>query len=113
MVMRSKLCGDILIILFWVKVTGIKNYKYTHLLKYLHVVQISLVSEINIYNQIFGTITSLSQTLQKLKKKFLMDAHYEIQYFLTSHVFSELFSGCLSSYFNIQSALAVHFNYGI
>ena len=67
--MRSKLHGDILIFLFWVKVTGIKNYKYTYLLKYLHIVQISLVSEINIYNQIFGTITSLSQTLQKLKKK--------------------------------------------
>ena len=31
--MRSELCGDILIILFWGKVTGIKNYKYTYLLK--------------------------------------------------------------------------------
>ena len=68
--MRSELGGDILIILFWGKVTGIKNYKYTYLLKYLHLVRISLVSEINIYNQIFGTITSLSKTLQKLKKKF-------------------------------------------
>ena len=70
--MRSELRGDILIILFWGKVTGIKKYKYTYLLKYLHVVRISLVSEINIYNQIFGTITSLSQTLQKLKKKVLI-----------------------------------------
>ena len=68
--MISKLCGDILIILFWGKVTGIKNYKFTYLLKYLYIVRISLVSEINIYNQIIGTITSLSQTLQKLKKKF-------------------------------------------
>ena len=65
--MRSELCGDILIILFWGKVTGIKTYKYTYLLKYFHVVQISWVSAINIYNLIFGTITSLSQTLQKLK----------------------------------------------
>ena len=68
--MRSELCEDMLIILFWGKVTGIKNYKYPYLLKYLHIVRISLVSEINIYNQIFSTITSLSQTLQKLKKNF-------------------------------------------
>ena len=61
--MRSELRRDILIILFWGKVTHIENYKYTYLLKYLHVVWISLVSEINIYNQIFGTITSLFQTL--------------------------------------------------
>ena len=67
---RSNLCGDILIILFWRKVTGMNNFKYTHLLKYLYVGQISFVSEINICNQIFGTITSLSQKLQKLKKKF-------------------------------------------
>ena len=45
--MRSKQRGDILINLFWGKVTGIKTYEYTYLLKYLHVVRISLVSEIN------------------------------------------------------------------
>ena len=84
--MRSQLRGDILIILFWGKVTGIKNYIYTYLLKYLHVVRISLVSEINIYNQIFGTVTSLFQTLQKLKKKFFfIDAHYK-----TWSVFSDI-----------------------
>ena len=60
------------------------NFKYTYLLKYLHVDWISLVSEINICNQIFGTITSLFQRLQKLKKKFLIDAHLKLgQYFLT------------------------------
>ena len=67
--MRSELCRDILIILFWRKVIGIKNYKYTYLMKYLHVARSAFVSEINIYNKVFGTITSLSQTLQKLKKK--------------------------------------------
>ena len=61
------------------------NFKYTYLLKYLHVGQISLVSEINICNQIFGTITSLSQKLQKLKKNFLIDAHYK-----TWAVFSDI-----------------------
>ena len=45
------------------------NFKYTHLLKYLHVGRISFVSEINICNQIFGKITSLSETLEKLKKE--------------------------------------------
>ena len=48
------------------KVTDIKNYKNTYLLKYLRLARICLVSEINIYNQIFGTITNLSQTLKKL-----------------------------------------------
>ena len=43
-------------------------------LKYLCVGQLFLVSEVNICNQSFSTITSLSQKLQKLKKKFLMDA---------------------------------------
>ena len=67
---RSDLCEDILIILFWGKVTDMNNFKYTYLLKYLHVGWISLVSEINICNQIFGTFNSLSQKLQKLKKIF-------------------------------------------
>ena len=69
---RSNLCGDILIILFWGKCTDMNNFKYTYLLKYLHVGQISLVSEINICSQIFSTITCLSQKLQKL-----IDAHYK------------------------------------
>ena len=59
-----------LIISFWGKVTDMNNFEYTYLLKYLHVGRISFVSEINTCNQIFGTITSLSQTLEKLKKKF-------------------------------------------
>ena len=46
-------------------------------------------------SQKIGTITSLSQTLQKLKKKFLIDAHYKTwPVFLTSNVFSERSSGC-------------------
>ena len=82
---RSGLRGDILIILFWGKVTDMNKFKYTYLLKYLHVGQIFFVLEINICNQIFGINTSLSQKHQKLKKKFLIDAHYK-----TWAVFSDI-----------------------
>ena len=43
MAMRSELHGDILIIVFWGKVTDVKNFKYTYLLENLHVARISLL----------------------------------------------------------------------
>ena len=96
---RSDLCGDILIILYWGKVTDMNNFKYTYLLKYLHIGWISLVSEINICNQIYGTITSLFQKLQKLKK-LLIEAHYK-----SWAVFSDITKKWKYFLFFIQGAL--------
>ena len=45
---RSDPHGDILIILFWEKVSDSKNYNYRKLSKYLHVGQISLALEMSI-----------------------------------------------------------------
>ena len=77
------------------------NFKYTYLLKYLHVGWISFVSEINICNQIFGTITSFSQKLKKLKKKYSHNAHYKTWAVFSDitkmAVFSVLYSGCYTS----------------
>ena len=70
MLMRSNLHGDISIIVFWGKVTDVKNFKYTYLLENLHVGRISLALEMSIWYQIFGTSNILFWTLQKLKKKF-------------------------------------------
>ena len=83
MLMRSDLRGDISIIVFWGKVTDVKNFKYTYLLENLHICQISL--EMSIWYQIFGTSNILFWTLQKLKKNFLIDTHYK-----TWAVFSDI-----------------------